>query len=160
MRNVNLPLSVLTAEDLMGDTVLLIPQDMSLRTAAHLLCAAHITGAPIVNASGACVGVLSATDFLRHADAEVENSVGDYEQPCASRETVGDCMSTDPVLAEPTTPVMTLARRMFDVHKHRAIVVDEHCHPIGVVSATDVLAAVACTVEPAEEFQLELCCRI
>ena len=36
-----------------------------------------------------------------------------------------------------------LARRMIDVHIHRVIVVDQSGKPIGIVSSTDVLAALA-----------------
>jgi len=36
-----------------------------------------------------------------------------------------------------------LARTMIDAHIHRVIVVDEERRPIGVVSSTDVLAALA-----------------
>ena len=32
---------------------------------------------------------------------------------------------------------------MIDAHIHRIIIVDQHQHPIGIVSSTDILAAVA-----------------
>ena len=51
-------------------------------------------------------------------------------------------MSTDPVTVAPSTPITDLTRKMIDAHIHRVIVVDEQDHPIGVVSSTDVLAAV------------------
>jgi predicted transcriptional regulator len=35
-----------------------------------------------------------------------------------------------------------LARMMLDAHIHRVIVVDEQNRPVGVVSSTDILAAV------------------
>jgi CBS-domain-containing membrane protein len=37
----------------------------------------------------------------------------------------------------------SLARRMLDASIHRVIVVDEDNHPIGIVSSTDIMAAVA-----------------
>ena len=171
MRKVNLPLSVLTAEDVMTDDVLILPQDMPLATAAHLLSEAHITGAPVVNANGRCVGALSATDFLRRADAEVRNAVGHVRVPvcvCSDwqmverdggdRDAVRDHMTTDPVLVDPTTPLTTLANLMLNAHKHRAVVVDERGRPVGIVSATDVLAAVACADASAADFDAEICC--
>jgi CBS domain-containing protein len=48
----------------MTTTVVTVPETMSLRGAARLLSQASITGAPVVDHSGRCVGVLSATDFL------------------------------------------------------------------------------------------------
>jgi CBS domain-containing protein len=53
-------------------------------------------------------------------------------------------MTPDPVTVRPETPVRTLARMMIDVHIHRVVVVDEQRVPVGVVSSTDLLAALAC----------------
>jgi CBS domain-containing protein len=52
-------------------------------------------------------------------------------------------MTADPVTVLPDTPVRTLATRMIDARIHRIIVLDEQQRPIGVVSGTDILAAVA-----------------
>jgi CBS-domain-containing membrane protein len=52
-------------------------------------------------------------------------------------------MTADPVTATPETPVGALARRMLDAHVHRLIIVDTAGRPVGIVSSTDVLAAVA-----------------
>jgi CBS-domain-containing membrane protein len=52
-------------------------------------------------------------------------------------------MTSDPVTASLATPIRTLARKMIDVHVHRVIVVDGDRKPIGVVSSTDLLAALA-----------------
>lgn len=56
---------------------------------------------------------------------------------------VSDYMTTDVVTATPGTPICTLARMMLDARIHRVIVVDEVGRPVGIVSSTDVLAAVA-----------------
>src|SRR6185369_2285054 len=60
----------LTAADLMSASVVMVPEDMSLKGAAHLLAQAAVTGAPVVNARGRCVGVLSATDFVHWMDRD------------------------------------------------------------------------------------------
>ena len=62
------PLLALTAEDLMSREVVTVPRRMSLRDAAGLLRRARISGAPVLDEPGRCVGVLSATDFLRWAE--------------------------------------------------------------------------------------------
>jgi CBS domain-containing protein len=54
-------------------------------------------------------------------------------------------MTPDPVTAPPATSIGVLARMMLDTHIHRVIVVDEERRPVGVVSSTDLLAAVAYT---------------
>lgn len=59
------------------------------------------------------------------------------------RDEVGRYMTADPVTVRPDTPLRALARLMIDAHIHRVIVVDEKHRPVGVVSTTDILAAVA-----------------
>jgi CBS domain-containing protein len=128
----NKPLLSLTAKDLMNHEVITIPQMMTLGEAARLLAREQISGVPVVNPQGRCVGILSATDFLGLWARERERI--DAE--------VGCYMTADPVMVPPATPLAELTRMMLDAHIHRVIVVDEHQRPIGVVSSTDVLAAV------------------
>jgi CBS domain-containing protein len=52
-------------------------------------------------------------------------------------------MTPDPVTARAATSIRVLARMMIDAHIHRVIVIDEAQRPIGVVSSTDILAALA-----------------
>src|SRR5262249_32315515 len=52
---------------LMSHDIVSLPVNMPLREAAQLLINNQISGAPVVNAQGRCVGVLSAFDFLRLA---------------------------------------------------------------------------------------------
>lgn len=52
-------------------------------------------------------------------------------------------MTPDPVTARVSTSIRVLARMMIDAHIHRIIVVDDERCPIGIVSGSDVLAAVA-----------------
>jgi CBS-domain-containing membrane protein len=156
MRNTSKPFFDLTAMELMSRQVVMVPQEMSLRTAAHLLSQAEVSGAPVVDATGRCVGVLSATDFMHHAEtgeaaraaiaaAEVgicsEWQVVDFEM--LPTEEVREFMTADPVTVPPTASIGELAQRMLDAHIHRLIVVDPDRKPIGVVSTTDILAAVA-----------------
>ena len=64
------PLAHLTAEDVMQREVITIPHDLPLREAARLLSREQIGGAPVVDGAGRCIGVLSATDFVRWAGKE------------------------------------------------------------------------------------------
>jgi CBS domain-containing protein len=52
-------------------------------------------------------------------------------------------MSPDPVTVKPDTSIRALASMMIDAHIHRVIVVDSERRPIGIVSSTDLLAALA-----------------
>ena len=150
------PLLTVNAADLMSPMVVTIPQDMSLRAAAHLLAQADISGAPVVDAQGRCVGVISARDFVdwaeRGADA-AKRGTGRPECYCSAwqlmatealpSELVSNFMTADPVTVSPATLIGSLARMMVDARIHRLIVLDHIGRPVGVISSTDVLAAVA-----------------
>lgn len=57
----------LTAADLMAVDLFWLPERMPLREAARVLFQKQVSGAPVVDGNGKCVGVLSASDFLRWA---------------------------------------------------------------------------------------------
>jgi CBS domain-containing protein len=149
------PLLKLTANDLMSRDVVMLPKDMSLRAAAHLLAQNQISGAPVVDAEGRCIGVVSATDFVRWAEkgkhaARPEPTESNCH--CAWQlvdaaelppDQVGAHMTCDPVMVSPQTSIMVLARLMLDAHIHRVVVADDHHRPVGIVSSTDLLAAIA-----------------
>jgi CBS-domain-containing membrane protein len=155
MRAATKPLASLTAADLMSRDVTVIPRHLSLRTAAHLLSQARVSGAPVIDAGGACVGVISSTDFVHWAEGRrpvprdpmcAPGACSDwqvFDTDSLPEEEVGDYMTADPVTAGPNTPIGELARMMLDAHIHRLIVVDSANHPEGVVSSMDILAAVA-----------------
>jgi CBS domain-containing protein len=139
------------AADLMSREMVLIPKQMSMRGAARLLSQAKISGAPVIDDDGHCIGVISTTDFVRYteknghyktASCPTVNSWQIVEPGASVEECVADQMTKDPVTAKPFTSICDLARRMMDAHIHRVIVVDEENRPIGVVSSTDILAAV------------------
>jgi CBS-domain-containing membrane protein len=155
MRPKTKPLYALTAQDLMSAFVLAIPRAMSLAGAAHLLAQAGVSGAPVVDSEGRCVGVLSANDFVTYADKGHLAAKRPDGRACAHtawqvidlhgvpEDDVEQFMTTDPVTARPGTPLAELAQRMVDAHIHRLIVVDADDRPVGIVSSTDILAAVA-----------------
>jgi len=190
----------LTAGDLMSPDVLVIPHAMTMPDAARLLWRAQVSGAPVVDEHGRCVGILSATDFVTRAGTDppatpvrpVTCGFQEKTWDAAGREAVacklppGTCpiqrpgtgphglplsiccephsvpsdwqivneerlptdrarqyMTTDLVSATRETPIDEVARRMIDSHVHRLMVVDDAFRPVGIVSSTDVLAAVA-----------------
>jgi CBS-domain-containing membrane protein len=159
------PFWALTANDLMSRDVELIPREMSLRTAAHLLSQAHISGAPVVDDDGKCIGVISATDFMRSLQDEAQPftpprcihsawETADWDM--IPPDEVGTHMTSDPIMVPPATKIADLAQMMLDAHIHRVIVVDQGQHPIGIVSSTDVLAALAQTGHTTPDRKAEL----
>jgi CBS domain-containing protein len=200
MRAKSKPLLALTAGDLMTPNVVQLPEEMPLRDAAHLLRQAQVSGAPVVDGQGRCVGVLSVAGFLRWTEEGGHGArktpipacpyqtkgrllTGEEAVICTLAEgncplqvmrpltggrhttlctlssedhsnqqqvaedlpsdTVRRYMTTNIVTAGPQTPLPKLSRMMIDAHIHRIIIVDEEQRPIGIVSSTDLLAAMA-----------------
>jgi CBS domain-containing protein len=190
----------LTAAELMSEVVLVLREWMPLREAAEELARGGVHGAPVVDAGGRCVGVLSVSDLARwavHTDSppparprtcshqEPYRAVGGEEttlctlpagtcslqttkhlaggravQACREpssvclewqmvememlpAEDVRHYMTTEPVTVEPGTLIREMARRMLDAGVRRVIVTDSAGGPVGVVSVTDLVAAVA-----------------
>jgi CBS-domain-containing membrane protein len=143
------PFLGLTAVDLMSAPVMTIPEDTSLREAARLLRQSDISGAPVVSADGRCLGVLSSRDFVTWAEAGGETTrfiapwgeMVDVEG--SPDDEIRHYMTAQPVTVGLTTPIGELAQMMIDAHIHRVLVVMQENRPCGVVSSTDILAAVA-----------------
>jgi CBS domain-containing protein len=146
----------LTAADLMTAPVMTIPPDMSLREAARLLHRANISGAPVMDSEGRCLGVLSSSDFVTWAEeggeeAGKKREATTFIAPWGELISIDDSpdseirryMTVDAVTVAPTTPIGELAQKMVDAHIHRVLVVVEKDRPCGVVTSTDILAAVA-----------------
>lgn len=144
----------LTAAELMSAPVTSIPHDMLLHDAGHQLKKSSISGAPVVDAEGHCIGILSSSDFVGWAEAggEMEEKSKGVSFIAPWGEIIGldaceGCvvsryMTKQPVTVELTTPIGEIALKMIDAHIHRVLVVDSN-RPCGVVSSTDIVAAVA-----------------
>ena len=155
----------LRAVDAMRNQVVEICSHHTLAEAASLLSQHHVTGAPVVDEMGRCVGVISSSDFMRKAAQESERepdcggSSDDFE---LHQETPGEPFSIDhlerqyvttrmttPVHAvTPETPLLDVARRMCAAHVHRMFVLDPSGHVEGIISTLDILAA---TIQAVEE---------
>jgi CBS domain-containing protein len=62
-------------------------------------------------------------------------------------EEVRQFMTADPVCVPPETAIGTIARMLIDAHIHRVIVVDPDGKPVGIVTSTDLLAALVHAAE-------------
>jgi CBS domain-containing protein len=154
------PFLGLTAADLMTTPVTTIPQEMSLREAAHLLTRDRISGAPVVDPDGRCLGVLSSSDFVTWAGDDAsgtEKSCCHFLAPWGEIIDIDDSpdneirhyMTAQPVTVAPSCPIGELAQKMVDAHIHRVLVVGDQNRPQGIVTSTDILAAVACAAREA-----------
>ncbi len=141
-------LLALTAADLMSTPVMTIPQGTSLREAARLLCGSDVSGAPVVDPHGRCIGVLSSRDFVTWAGKEGKpvsfiapwGEMIDVEGDPDNE--IRHYMTVEVITAAPATPIEQLAQKMVAAHIHRVVVVEQD-RPVGIVTSTDVLAALA-----------------
>jgi CBS domain-containing protein len=144
-------LLALTAADLMTRPVLTLSPDTCLREAARKLSQASISGAPVLDTDGRCVGVLSSSDFVTWACNGAETATTSFIAPWGelinvdieSDSAIRNYMTLQPVMVTPETAIGELARIMVDAHIHRVLVVaDPKGGPCGIVTSTDLLAAI------------------
>jgi len=76
------PTTTLTASELMSRQVISVPVQMPLREAARLLLLHQISGMPVVEAGGVCIGVISTSDIARWAcQRTCSSKPADLERP-------------------------------------------------------------------------------
>lgn len=147
-----------TARDIMTREPVCAELGMSIRAVARLFEENEISGAPVVDAQGRIVGVVSRTDLVRrYAEGDGDNDPRflielfgadeeDEDEPSPMSEpliTVDDFMTSDPITAQAHTPLTTLAARMVSARVHRVVIVDEQRFPIGIVTSLDLVKALA-----------------
>lgn len=168
------PTRILVRE-LMRTEVLTLRPDDSLHAAAEQLEDARVSGAPVVDAAGNLLGVLTLTDIARsehvsadegvvtrrmrqpapYDDLEAEGGedeelfpTDDYETGVLGKLRVADWMTPHVVHVEPEASVAAAARVMLDEAIHRVFVVDGQ-RLLGVVSTEDFVRLLAAPASPA-----------
>ena len=136
-----LPRPTLAVGDAMTRDPIVLRDDDPLAVAAKVLDEAHISGAPVVDAKGVLVGVLSRTDLL-HARATERL----WERWPGLR--VRHLMHWPPITALATLSLDEAATLMERERVHRLVVVEPgRDRPVGILSTTDLVhAMVAGTV--------------
>lgn len=159
----------LHARDVMSTPVVTVPADLRLGPALRTLASHRISGAPVTSPADGPLGVISVTDVLLFATGlERELAVpspfylgpgGSLAAARASAERVEewglssprsplnaaqvrDVMSAEVISVRPDTPLPDVAALMHERQVHRVIVLDGF-RPVGVVTATDLIAALA-----------------
>lgn len=124
-----------TVADAMTRDPIVLRSDDALVDAARVLDEAHVSGAPVVDAQGTLVGVLSRTDLL-HARATEQLW---HRWPGLK---VRHLMHTPAITAVPSMSLDEAAAIMEHERVHRLIVVGPaHDRPVGVLSTTDLVRA-------------------
>ncbi|WP_066370279.1 CBS domain-containing protein [Herbidospora mongoliensis] len=133
-------LNTLTARDVMTRVVVTVAPDESPLMAWELMRRAGVHHIPIISAGQHLHGLLSTQDLA-------DNCTGTLAD--LSRRQVGDLVKTE------RTPRVgldrslgTVAETMLDSARNAVPVVDEHGRVVGVITAVDVLRAVAGRISP------------
>lgn len=119
--------------EIMSKDVVTLKPDMDVLQAVHVLLQHGISGAPVVDAGGALVGMLTERDCMKVAlDAAFHQQSGG---------TVADFMVRDVEVVSAEETIITTARRFYDATYLRYPVVDG-TGLVGVISRSDVMRAI------------------
>jgi CBS domain-containing protein len=127
-----------TVADHMAGNPICIRADASLTEATALMDQHHVHGLPVVDHTGALVGVLSQTDLNRARSTE-------YLWVNWPGLAVRHLMTSPAITIHRSTPMIVAARKMEQHQIHRLVVVEDgdDSTPIGVLSMTDLIHILA-----------------
>ncbi|HEY7181654.1 MAG TPA: CBS domain-containing protein [Blastocatellia bacterium] len=128
----------LYASDVMVKDVITVAESMLLKDVARMFVEKKITGAPVVNARGELVGVISETDIIRKT-----TSIGAW-----SPSTVGQIMTKPAVTVPPGESLQRVCEMMYNRRIHR-VVVAEGSQIKGILTTMDILRAIATSLKGA-----------
>jgi len=127
------PVKGMRVRDIMVTKPVVFTSDTDLLDAVSTLVDRHITGAPVVDARGNLVGLLTERDFLRAA------LVAGYHGERGG--CVGDYMSRDVEAVNADDSLLDVATRFVETKRRRYPVIEDN-RVVGVVVRRDVLRAV------------------
>lgn len=152
-------LSPCKAADVMQRDVIVVYGQDTLQEAMQLMTENHVTGLPVVERKGKCVGVITASDILNYeqehseftseANADLaQHFNADLQRWESVRVTsfaleefgevrVEEVMSRELVFVRAATPLREVANKMRDEKIHRVLVIDEEYCLHGIISAFD-----------------------
>jgi CBS domain-containing protein len=129
-----LTLKARTAAELMTEQVVSIPEDAPLAQAIATLVDRGFSGAPVVNAAGRAVGVISLSDIVVR-----DRNCGCSVRPTADIPLVGDVMTPMVCSVQRETPARLVIEEMALLRVHRLFVIDDEGVLVGVIAASDVV---------------------
>ncbi len=123
----------ITVREVMSKDVVVLKPEMDVLQALHVLLRHKISGAPVVDAGGQLVGMLTERDCMKVAlDAAFHQQSGG---------TVAEFMATDVQTVSAEESLITTARRFYEKNYLRYPVVDG-TGLVGVISRSDVMRTI------------------
>jgi CBS domain-containing protein len=134
------------ARELMRGEPITVPATMPFGELLHLFVVAGIGGAPVVDAAGAVLGMVTATDLLRAADEVLDADLdpGESKDPAGRFDTLTarELATPEVVWVAPDASIAHVAQRMREAGIHR-VLVGERGRLEGVLTAFDLLGVIS-----------------
>lgn len=142
--------------DIMTRDVVCVQAELSVESLTQLMLERGISGAPVVDARGRAIGVVSKTDLLRELHERGDTSQCEHEPPRIRRNrppdlhrgfhveelvhaTAGEIMMPVAFTLSETAPISQAAALMAFEGVHRVPVLARSGEVVGIVSSLDVL---------------------
>jgi len=130
--------------DVMTTDVVVVDQDTPARDAARLIAERGFTALPVVDATGALVGMVGETDLLRDRLPQDPRGLV-HGEPVKARQAPADVvaqvMTRSPVTVSPNTDLADVAGLMLD-HGVRSVPVVHEGRLTGIVTRRDMLRSI------------------
>ncbi|MDL2401854.1 CBS domain-containing protein [Rhizobium mayense] len=135
--------------DVMKQRIIKVSPDNSVKQAAELMLANHISGLPVIDDEGRLVGLITEGDLLRRSELGHRTKADESLPPEERAKTyiksnawkVADVMSRNPVSVEEDTPLARVANLMQE-HGIKRLPVMRAGAVVGIVSRADLLQAI------------------
>lgn len=140
--------------DVMSKDVLAVEYATELGEAWQLMQAHTVQALPVIDRARRVIGIVTRSDFLRHVDLRDYRGFGERLRAFLRRtahthsdkpEAVGQIMSAPVRTATDATPVVELVPLMADTGLHHVPIVDAERRLVGMVTQTDLVAALYAT---------------
>jgi CBS domain-containing protein len=144
----------MNAADEMVRQVITIRPDSTIRDAAALLVAKHISAVPVTDVEGNLLGIISEGDLLRRSETDTERRRSWWLTWLVSNETlttefvkshsrrVSDVMTRKVIVARPDTPLHELAT-LLEHHRIKRVPIVQGDKIVGLVSRANLVQALA-----------------
>lgn len=140
---------VIAVGDIMSKDLVTVRTDTPLSMAWRLLRQHQVHALPVLGRGGRVAGIVAVSDFLHHAGLDEYRTMGERLRELAGLviggrnrpESVGQIMTSRVVTVQADEPIVELVPVMANHGLHHIPVVDAQGRCVGMVSQSDVLAA-------------------
>lgn len=152
------------ASNVMTIGAITVRPDTTIAHAAHLMLEDAVSGLPVVDAQGRPVGIVTESDLLHRKEIGTQRRrsqwledwmrAGELARQYAREHggKVGEVMTREVVVAEPTTPLSEVVERM-EHHKIKRLPIVRDGKVIGMVSRSNLLRALSAQMTDAPSYE-------